>query len=121
MVLLWRGLGRYVRETGADWLFGCSSLPTQDPEQIQAVSEALAPGFDASLGVKVRPGSRLPTEWHGVEPALNPMPVPALLNSYLRIGARIAPTPAHDPEFRCVDFFTALDIGNLDAAARRFL
>ena len=36
--------------------------------------------------------------------------VPPLLKGYLRAGAQLAPEPSHDPHFKCVDFFTVLDL-----------
>jgi putative hemolysin len=121
MVLLWRGLGRYIQLSQADWLFGCSSLPSQEPEQVVAVMQALSPHYDSSLSVRARRECRLPASWLAAEPAENPLPVPSLLSSYLRIGARLASEPAHDPEFRCVDFFTALQLRELESSAQRFL
>ena len=48
--------------------------------------------------------------------------VPSLLQSYLKAGAVICGDPALDEEFRCVDFFTLLDLNHTtDAIERKFL
>ncbi|MFM8314939.1 MAG: hypothetical protein ACKOA8_11700, partial [Deltaproteobacteria bacterium] len=39
--------------------------------------------------------------------------IPALLQSYLKAGAKVSPTPALDRDFKCVDFFTVLDMESL--------
>jgi putative hemolysin len=39
--------------------------------------------------------------------------IPALLQSYLKAGAKVAASPALDRDFKCVDFFTVLDMESL--------
>lgn len=39
--------------------------------------------------------------------------IPALLKSYLRLGAKVAGQPAFDEEFNCIDFLTILKKENL--------
>jgi putative hemolysin len=47
--------------------------------------------------------------------------IPSLLNSYLKMGARIICEPAYDEEFRCIDLLTVLRKEDLSKSlARRF-
>lgn len=39
--------------------------------------------------------------------------IPSLLNSYLKVGAKVCGAPALDRAFKCVDFLTILDVSNL--------
>src|SRR5262249_4934530 len=41
LMLLWKGIFRYARETGARFLVGCSSLTSQDPAEGLALFEQL--------------------------------------------------------------------------------
>jgi putative hemolysin len=39
---------------------------------------------------------------------------PSLIGAYLQLGAKICGEPAYDPDFKCADFLTLLDIKDLD-------
>ncbi len=121
MNLLWRGLIKYMGEVKAKYLFGCSSIKTMDPMEValvvnhfrsegqllNAIEAHPLPIFEmARLGVSFDEGAI------AVSKPVEDM-IPPLLQSYLKAGAKLAPVPALDRDFKCVDFFTVLDIDSL--------
>jgi putative hemolysin len=115
--LLWKGIADYARKHSARYLFGCSSITSQDP--------AVGASAYADLCRK-----------HLVEPQWRTGPVPAydcplehltdetvripkLLRSYLALGAKICGPPALDTQFRTIDFLTILDLNALHPLARQ--
>lgn len=119
--LLWRGIARYAQSRNARYLFGCSSLNSQDPREgsdmYWRLQEFLA---EAHLRTKPQPGFRMElVEKKEQRPRLQP---PRLLRAYLSIGAKICGPPAIDREFKTIDFLTLLDLEQLAVSARsRFL
>lgn len=107
--LLLRGIGAYLVRTRKQLLFGCGSVPLKDPRQAGLACEAVAREgwFDEALAVGPQAG---------FEPSLDCVPfgvrpeIPTLLHLYCAIGARLAASPAYDPDFRTLDFFVLLDL-----------
>ena len=114
--LLWKGIADYATANGARYLFGCSSITSQD--------EAAGASAYASL-----------SRHNLVEPPLRTMPLPAyecslnqlageavsipkLLRAYLALGAKICGPPALDRQFKTIDFLTVLDLEAMPAPAR---
>jgi len=118
--LLWRGLGSYLRHSGCRYLFGCSSLTSQDPRE----GIAMLKYFEAKdmmhpdLRVTPQPGYACEVEGE-VEPA-TASDVPRLMRVYISTGARMCGPPAIDREFGTIDFLTFYDIKNLEPSAARF-
>ncbi|MEY4631729.1 MAG: hypothetical protein RIQ81_1849 [Pseudomonadota bacterium] len=125
--LLWRGLVQYVQAAGVDFLFGMSSVKTMDPADIARVYRELraAGNVDETLPCLPIEGFRVPGFHRHLEAAeRNPLPdsgdmIPALLKSYLRAGAKVIGEPSVDPDFKCADFLTLLDMRNLGKAYER--
>jgi putative hemolysin len=118
--LLWKGIADYAQRHGARYLFGCSSLTSQDPEVGASAYADLCrrhlaeprwrthplPGYDCSLR----------------QLAAESVTIPKLLGAYLTLGAKICGPPALDREFKTIDFLTFLDLETLHPLARqRFL
>jgi len=117
---LGRGISSYAAATGATWLFGCTSVMTND----LALTAALCARFRAigahhhSYGTMPLASFAMP----GLESAiasLDPLAIertdlnellPPLLRVYLKAGAAVSAAPALDRDFGCVDFFTVLDL-----------
>jgi putative hemolysin len=110
--LLWRGLLAYMRATEARYLFGCSSVSTQNSGQIEYVWNYLKKNnlFHPEIRVEPRHPYVFRTSWDEDELSEG---FPPLLLSYIRSGAKVLGPPAFDPEFECADFFTLLDLNNL--------
>jgi putative hemolysin len=114
--LLWKGIADYTQEHGARYLFGCSSLTSQDPA-VGALAYAdlcrrhlveakwrtsPVPAYDCLLN----------------QLAAEPVPIPKLLRAYLGLGAKVCGPPALDRQFRTIDFLTFLDLEALHPIAR---
>jgi putative hemolysin len=118
--LLWKGIADYACQHGARYLFGCSSITSQDPAVGASAYADLCrkhlaeplwrtrpiPAYDCSLG----------------QLAAEPVTIPKLLRAYLTLGAKICGPPALDRQFKTIDFLTLLDLETLHPLARqRFL
>jgi len=118
--MLWKGIADYARERGGRYLFGCSSITSQDAAVGASVYADLCrkhltpiewqtrpmPGYDCSLA----------------QLAPEPVEIPKLLRGYLSLGAKICGAPALDRRFKTIDFLTMLDFEAMPALARqRFL
>lgn len=116
LMLLWKGIFRYARETGARHLVGCSSLTSQDSAEGHALytrlrEEHLAP---AHLQTVPRQDHALPE----MRTPPGPVKTPRLLRTYLELSAKICGPPAIDREFRTIDFLTLLDLEQIPAGLR---
>ncbi len=111
--MLLRGIGAYLIRRRKQFLFGCGSVPLKDPGQATlALEEIGREGWlDPALGVSPTPayGPDLAMGESGARPE-----IPALLHAYCALGARLAPAPAYDPDFRTLDFFVLLDLELVD-------
>lgn len=118
--LLWKGIADYARQHEARYLFGCSSVTSQDPAVGASAYADLCrqhlvepqwrtrplPAYDCSLG----------------QLAVEPVTIPELLRACLTVGAKICGPPALDRQFKTIDFLTLLDLETLHPLARqRFL
>jgi putative hemolysin len=115
--MLWKGIANYARRHNARYLFGCSSLTSQNP--------AVGASAYADLCRK-----------HLVEPQWRTCPrdafdcplnhlsgesvcIPKLLRAYLVLGAKICGPPALDRQFKTVDFLTMLNLEALTCSVRQ--
>ena len=98
-------------------IFGCTSIDSENPDEIATMQQVFTSAKAATL-TSVQPHAQhqlaglaeaTPVTGAAAED-LEERLMPALLKGYLRAGAHIAPEPSHDPHFRCVDFFTVLDL-----------
>lgn len=119
--LLWKGIAAYAKEIGADYLFGCASVQSEDAAEIRAIQNLLADKelLSTSVGVspleKYRPSLALLDNSHEPKKA----ELPALIQSYIVAGAKFYGEPAHDRDFQCHDFFMALKFSEMHPAFKR--
>jgi len=124
--LVWKGLGRYARLTGARYLFGCSTVWSSDPRLAYGIVESLKPERHSDA-FGVRPKERYsfaerPPRLQPLDAAASRAQLPPLLRSYLNAGALVHGEPAYDWKFRCADLFTVIDLQNTHPrVAARFL
>jgi putative hemolysin len=119
MVLLWKGIGAYMAAVNASVLFGCSSFRTEDPKHAAELQRYFIRKGQASLELGVTP---LPSyKMEGIEDGADlpfsdelSIPIPPLVQLYLKAGAKLAPEPAHDRAFHCLDFLTVLPVDAID-------
>lgn len=118
--LLWKGIADYARQHGGRYLFGCSSLTSQDPAVGASAYADLCRKHLAQLQWRTRPLPAFDCSLSHL--AAEPVNIPKLLRAYLTLGAKICGPPALDRQFRTIDFLTLLDLGALPPLARqRFL
>lgn len=118
--LLWRGIAEYMNLSGANILFGCSSLKINN-----ARDAALAFKHITNQGLVSEKYDCKPTKkftmadfktWQAYftrglnenQTAEAEALIPSLLKSYLKLGAVVACEPAFDEEFDCIDLLTVL-------------
>jgi putative hemolysin len=120
MDLLWQGLSHYIRETRTRFLFGCSSLPSTDPQWVFSVVKSLQEKGNLNLEWKIEPTSnyQFPDAQQKLAAAtVDPgilRTLPPLLRSYLHAGSQVFGMPALDRDFACADLFTILDLTKLN-------
>jgi putative hemolysin len=115
--LLWKGIADYARLRGARYLFGCSSLTSQDPAVGASAYADLCRRYLAPPPCRTRP---LPAYDCCLDRlAAEPVKIPKLLRAYLALGAKICGPPALDRQFKTIDFLTLLDLETLPALVRQ--
>ena len=118
--LLWKGIGSYLAHSRRRYLFGCSSLTSQDPAEGIAVLKY----FDEqdllhdTLWAHPQPGYECEAE--GPIQVAHEADIPRLMRVYINTGARICGPPAIDRAFQTIDFLTFYDVQALDPQAARF-
>lgn len=125
--LLWKGLSRYAEISGTRYICGCSSIKTMCPQRSKAYLEMFKAMGHYSDELRVAPLENFNMRLENVE--LNEfwaehrndqeLKIPPLLKSYIKVGAQVFGAPALDRDFKCIDFFTALDIQNLTPLFKR--
>ena len=114
LFLLWRGLALYVAANRKRYLFGCSSLTSQDPREGWTLARHLeAHGhLHTEVEVRPRPGWKLPEVADLANPS-GPVKVPTLFRTYLRHGAKICGPPAIDRQFKTIDWLVIFDVDTM--------
>jgi putative hemolysin len=114
LYLLWKGLALYVAANRRRFLFGCSSLPSQDPYEGKAFMDYLEERghLHPELRVRPQPGSKCYDEGFEGRSDLR-VRVPPLFRTYLRHGALVCGPPAIDRQFKTIDFLVLFDIDTM--------
>ena len=119
LFLLWRGLAEYVLAHGKRYLFGCSSLTSQDPSVgLRALADLRRSGHQHP-GFEVLPNPGFACEDDGRWRELAPVRLPILFHTYLRHGAKVCGPPAIDRAFKTIDFLMLIDLAAMDPAVLR--
>ncbi len=110
--LLWRGIATYMLHNRRRYVFGCSSLTSQDPALGLATHRYLLERGYGHPELDIQP---LPTfVCESTEDARTSVKLPTLFTLYLRLGARVCGPPAIDRFFGTIDFLTLIDTGTMD-------
>ena len=111
LFLLWKGLAHYVSTNQSRYLFGCSSLTSQDPYEGKALLEhlKLKGHLHPELELEPRAGFECFDSKFEGDPQLR-VKIPQLFKIYLRHGAKVCGSPAIDREFKTIDFFVLFDV-----------
>jgi putative hemolysin len=124
--LLWSGLGSYIKQTQAKWVFGCSSISFSENQfTLRQLCAWLLQNHQSSLSQNIRPWNPHPDFLKLEELDLQGENMarfsPPLLKAYLRIGAQICGAPAWDQELNTLDFLTILEIDKIpERTAQQF-
>ena len=122
--LLWRGIVQYMRQMGAQYLFGCASIKTMQPDLTAAVYTKLAMDGHLIEGQGIEPTE--PYRFHAMreilkqrsfsaeELAAADAAVPPLFKAYLKAGVKVFGEPALDRDFSCIDFLTVLKMDQVE-------
>ena len=106
-------------------MLGCASMPMYHPglaygEGAASIWQQLRTRYLAEPAMQVQPYTALPlpAEGRGTPAAANVQP-PALIQGYLRMGAKVLGAPAWDPDFQTADLPLMARIADLPARYRR--
>lgn len=121
MALLWRGVSKYMKEVGAEYIFGCASVKTVSVNDVNSICAALDKRGRLSDEFKIRPNReyKMGIKQSSTAKEAGPMLLPALFEGYLRAGAIVSPEPALDRDFKCVDFLTVLKVREMNRQFER--
>lgn len=126
--LLWRAVVQYAFQVKAKYLFGCSSIPTTNPNEVAALIESLRTQGAITQDWKISAQPKYacdPNESIGVTEEAehltrgdtpHPIALPPLVRSYLKAGAKVIPVGAVDRDFNCTDLLTVLKLSDLSEA-----
>ncbi len=117
--LLWRGLARYLTWNDKQYLFGCCSVPTLDEAIGEKLYEKLNADGHVHPQISLAPLPGLVSHGRAADAPQGDTALPPLFQSYLKIGAKVCSPPAVDRQFKVIDFFVVLDLGQLDEAVQR--
>lgn len=123
--LLWTGLMSYIQTIKADYLFGCSSFHISNRLHVAQLHKLFTERHYSEKNMRVFPKDKykisdLDLFMSEVESSakkeylLAQRFIPGLVKGYLSAGAKICGEPVYDPDFNCYDFFTLLDLKNLN-------
>lgn len=133
IALLWEGIHAYMLASQTKYMFGCSSIKTMDPQEIRAIYYYLKGLGHINDDHKVRPRGKFnvpglkrqirlhPLLQHEMEIGSFKDKIPSLLQSYLKVGAKVCGAPALDRSFKCIDFLTLLDVDDMSKSYSRKL
>jgi len=115
LFLLWKGLALYVAANRRRFLFGCSSLTSQDPAEGKAFMDHLVFHDHLHPLFQIQPQAGFecyPSDMENV--GKRKVKVPPLFRIYLRHGAKVCGPPAIDREFKTIDFLVLFDVDHMD-------
>lgn len=117
---LWRGLAAYLVHRRKRYLYGCSSLTSQNE------SDGWRFYWQLERDGHVHPHLFVPTlpphvcgTRDGDPRASREVKLPALFKTYLRSGAKVCSGPAIDRAFKTIDYLIVLDVEDLPARSKR--
>ncbi len=116
--LIWKGLGRYASLIGAAKMFGCTSVKSNCKHRAQQYINYLKPNFHSDqYNIRVRSkysSFQQKQDYKILHLDEIKHSIPALMKSYMKAGAKFHGFPAYDSNLKTTDFFTVLDLKNLN-------
>jgi len=125
ILALWGALAEFMLRNRLEAMLGCASVPMYHPglaygEGAASIWQQLRTRYLAEPQMQVQPYTALPlpTEGRGT-PGAAEVQAPALIQGYLRMGAKVLGAPAWDPDFQTADLPLMARIEDLPARYRR--
>lgn len=112
VLMLWTGIGVFMKNFRQRYVFGCCSLTTTDPDDgWRAMKSLRAMGsLRGDLMLPAMPEYTCGSRQREFAPDLGPpLPLPKLFSAYMRLGCKVVSEPALDRDFQTVDFLVFLD------------
>lgn len=112
ILALWTGIGEFMNLFNQQYLFGCCSLTTQEPDDgWRAMKTIRARGYlHPELLLPAQPGHTCGAASREFDADLgSPLALPKLFRTYMRLCARVVSEPAIDREFGTVDFLVLMN------------
>jgi putative hemolysin len=121
IAVLWSGLAGFIYLHGIDYLFGCASVPLgADDVQAAAMMNRIRRLAMSDETLRVTP--RDPLLATQAPDGVLDAPLPALLEAYIRLGAKACGEPCRDADFGVADVLMLLDVNDLNPTySRHFL
>ena len=117
LMMLWSGLSEILKQGRYEHVFGCASVSLRDDGVTAAkVWREVREKTLHTTRASVKPLHRYPVDLLDSD---LPATMPALLNGYLKLGARICGEPAWDPDFNTADFPMLLSVSKMGSRYRR--
>ncbi len=125
ILALWGALAGFMQRNRLDTMVGCASIPLQHNGALgvqggghaaASIWRQVATRHLAPIEHQVRP--RLPLPLEQFDNTLDVAP-PALIQAYLRLGAKVLGPPAWDPDFNSADLPMMLRISDLPVRYRK--
>ena len=122
--VMWQAVADFVKIQQVQYLFGCASLYTEDPREVDGIFSFLKEKYYSPILHRVNPHQeksfpQLKGNTEIKDPQAMFFKLPSLIKGYLRLGAQICGPPAMDLEFGTTDFFLLLDIKKMSREYRR--
>lgn len=125
ILALWGALAEFMQRNRLEAMLGCASMPMYHPglaygEGAACIWRQLRARYLAGPELQVQPYTALPLPADGCgTPGAVQVQAPALIQGYLRMGARVLGAPAWDPDFQTADLPLMARIEDLPARYRR--
>ncbi len=125
VLALWGALGEFMARNGLDTMIGCASIPLHcESSQGTVLGGHAAASIWHQLPARhlapeaLRALPRLPLPVESLRKDL-PVQPPALIQAYLRMGAKVLGAPAWDPEFNTADLPMLICLQDLPTRYRK--
>ena len=124
---LWRALTLFMRSNDLHIMIGCGTIPLR---RTSLHNEPFGGHIAASVWAKVESTCLAPIERRVIPrtplpldrfPVDSTIEAPALINAYLRMGAKVMGPPAWDADFNAADLPLIFDLNELPVRYKRFL
>lgn len=108
MQMLWRGIAAYIFQHDIDLMFGCGSLPGNDPDALALpltylYYHHLAPPALRPTALESRYTDMRRLDPEAIDSAKARSVLPPLIKGYLRLGAYVGDGAVIDPQFNTTD------------------